>query len=82
MDIKDIYLYPHITWWTGYGDSGLGEYTRDMTKTHFIEMAAITASISNYETRKFVADQQVAYFATINPNFNSKMYLTACNVKV
>jgi hypothetical protein len=51
-----------------------------MTRKHFEAIAAITASISNDETRAFVARQQASYFAGINPNFDRARYLTACNV--
>jgi hypothetical protein len=51
-----------------------------VTKKHFIAMAAITATISNNQTRKFVANQQADFFKSVNPNFNRATYLAACNV--
>lgn len=55
-------------------------YDVPMTKKHFIAVAAITASISNDQTRKFVAEQQADYFATQNPLFSRAKYLSACGV--
>jgi hypothetical protein len=51
-----------------------------MTKTHLIAMAAITASISNPDTRKFVASEQADYFASINPLFDRTVYMKACGL--
>lgn len=55
-------------------------YNCDMTKKHFIALAVITRSISNEQTRTYVAHQQADYFATVNPNFDSARYLSACGV--
>lgn len=51
-----------------------------MTMKHFEALARITASISNDSTRAMVAVDQATYFASINPNFDTTRYLTACNV--
>lgn len=51
-----------------------------MTKKHFEAMARITASISNDDTRLFVAAQQADYFANINPRFDRNRFLAACGV--
>lgn len=53
----------------------------DMTRKHFIVMAAITAGISNPTTRATVAVEQAAYFATLNDNFDKALYLKACGVE-
>ena len=49
-----------------------------MTRKHFEAMARITATISNDDTRLFVAAQQADYFATQNGNFDRQRYLRAC----
>ena len=51
-----------------------------MTKKHFEALARITASISSDSTRAMVAVDQATYFASVNPNFDTTRYLTACNV--
>jgi hypothetical protein len=51
-----------------------------MTRKHFEAMAAITAKISNDQTRSFVAHAQADYFATVNPLFDRQKFLTACGL--
>lgn len=51
-----------------------------MTKKHFVALAAITAGISNDTTRRFVAEGQADYFATLNPHFDRDRFLKACGL--
>lgn len=51
-----------------------------MTRKHFEALAAITKSISNETTRKFVAAEQADYFASQNPHFDRQRFLAACGV--
>lgn len=51
-----------------------------MTRRHFEAIAAITASISNDETRRMVATKQADYLATTNDLFDRSRFLTACGI--
>lgn len=51
-----------------------------MTKKHFEALAAITAQISNEQTRRFTAENQADYFASVNPLFDRNGYLRACGL--
>lgn len=57
-----------------------GCYALPMTKKHFVALAAITAEINNDATRRFVAEGQADYFATLNPHFDRDRFLKACGL--